>query len=225
MWRTSQGERVLKGAEWNLFREGLAGLRDTVEDDFAGDGESHSGHAAFDVLQPAQKLAMLALVGQALHDEAVRSPAHTAHNEATIAAVFDQISLGIVEEVTNQGSLPIDGAQFWRGLVREAWVGIADPSMHSRLSPSCADIETWSTIVDLLSEQILWDYDFAMGDRFLDSDPEESRAMMQELGIQPDYFTEIAPDPGDSELETAREILRKLTGRGQPAERDLFRGL
>src|SRR5438309_8305884 len=34
MWRTSRGERVLKGAEWDLFREGLIELWDTVEDDF-----------------------------------------------------------------------------------------------------------------------------------------------------------------------------------------------
>jgi hypothetical protein len=80
------------------------------------------------------------------------------------------------------------------------------------------DIEAWSTIVDLLSEQIVWDYDFALGDRFLDADPDESRAMMQEMGIQPDYFTEIAPDPLDGELDRAREILRQLTGRPQPAE-------
>jgi hypothetical protein len=215
MWRTSQGERVLNGAEWNLFREGLAELWDTLEDDFDGDDASNSGHAAFDALQPGQKLAMLALVGQALHDEAVPAPAHTAHNEATIAAVFDQISLGIVQEVTDEGTLPDDMAEFWRRLVREAWMGIADSSMHPRLSPSCVDIEAWSTIVDLLSEQILWDYDFAMGDRFLDADPEESRAAMQEMGIQPDYFTEIAPDPNDRELHEARQILQHLTGREQ----------
>jgi hypothetical protein len=30
----------------------------------------------------------------------------------------------------------------------------------------------------------------------------------------PDYFTEIAPDPNDGELNKAREILRRLTGTG-----------
>src|SRR5580692_12856532 len=74
MWRTSQGERVLKGAEWNLFREGLAELWDTVEDDFDRKDACKTGHAAFDALQPGQKLAMLALVGQALHDDALPSP-------------------------------------------------------------------------------------------------------------------------------------------------------
>jgi hypothetical protein len=53
-----------------------------------------------------------------------------------------------------------------------------------------------------------------MGDRFLDAAPDESRAVMQEMGIQPDYFTEIAPDPNDGELDKAREILRRLTRTG-----------
>jgi hypothetical protein len=110
-------------------------------------------------------------------------------------------------------------AEFWRRLVREAWMEIADPSMHPRLWSSCRDIDTWSTIAALLSEQILWDYDFAMADRFLDADPDESHAAMQELGIQPDYFTEIAPDPNDRELGHARQILRQLTGRLEPVQR------
>jgi hypothetical protein len=45
----------MKGAEWELFREGLSALWDWVE-------------ASFD-LQPSQKLAMLALVGQAMRDD------------------------------------------------------------------------------------------------------------------------------------------------------------
>ena len=224
MWRTSRGERVLTGAEWNLFREGLTELWDTVEDDFDRKDACKTGHAAFDALQPGQKLAMLALVGQALYGDALPSPEHTAHNEATIAAVFEEISLGLVQEVTDQERLPDEHAEFWRTLVREAWMGIADPSMYPRLPTSCSDIDAWSTIVDLLSKQILWDYDFALGDRFLDADPDESRAAMQEMGIQPDYFTEIAPDPLDGELDRAREILRQLTGRPQSADQKLFRG-
>jgi hypothetical protein len=31
MWWTSAGERVLRGAEWDLFREGLSCLWDEVE--------------------------------------------------------------------------------------------------------------------------------------------------------------------------------------------------
>jgi hypothetical protein len=48
--------------------------------------------------------------------------------------------------------------------------------------------------------------------------------MMQEMGIQPNYFTEIAPDPKDGELDKAREILRRLTGRVHSANRELLRG-
>src|SRR5260370_32083275 len=122
MWRTSQGERVLKGAEWNLFREGLVELWDTVEDDFNCKDACKTGHAAFDALQPGQKLAMLALVGQALYDDALPSPEHPAHNEATIAAVVGQISLALVQEVTVDESLSDEYAEVWPRSGLAAWM-------------------------------------------------------------------------------------------------------
>ncbi len=63
MWWTSEGERVLRGAEWELFREGLAGVWDQIEDSKGDEEDSFAyGIPAFDNLQTNQKLALLALV-------------------------------------------------------------------------------------------------------------------------------------------------------------------
>jgi hypothetical protein len=129
MWRTSRGERVLTGAEWNLFREGLTELWDTVEDDFDRKDACNTGHAAFDALQPGQKLAMLALVGQALCDDALPSPEHTAHNEATIAAVFEEISLGLVQEVTDQ--------ERFSGTMTSPWAIVFWTPIPTKAAPRC----------------------------------------------------------------------------------------
>ncbi len=66
MWSTSVGDRILRGAESELFRHGLCALWDDIEN--AGDAPElcETGVAVFDRLQPASKLAMIALVGRAL---------------------------------------------------------------------------------------------------------------------------------------------------------------
>jgi hypothetical protein len=89
MWRTSEGNRILRGAEWKLFRAGLAVIWDEIEDCLVEDDPFASGIAAFDNLQANQKLALLASVGQALRDASVPMPELTAHCEATVAAVFE----------------------------------------------------------------------------------------------------------------------------------------
>ena len=57
MWRTPEGNRVLRGAEWELFREGLSCLWDLVEDGGDEDDRFGVGIDAFDSLQQGQKLA------------------------------------------------------------------------------------------------------------------------------------------------------------------------
>lgn len=44
-------------------------------------------------------------------------------------------------------------------------------------------------------------------------EPEERVAKMAMMGIAPDYFLEIAPDPTDAEQESIRGGLMELTGR------------
>jgi hypothetical protein len=92
MWSTPLGERVLGGAEWELFRGGLSMVRDLVEEAKSSDDPEIGsvGVEAFDLLQPNQKLALLTLVGKALKDEGEPMPELTAHTEATVAAVSSE---------------------------------------------------------------------------------------------------------------------------------------
>jgi hypothetical protein len=88
MWWTPEGERVLTGAEWALFREGLDYCWMWVEETIDHDDDWEFGVQAFDVLQPTQRLAVLANVGIALTDKTVPYPDLTTHDEAAIAAIF-----------------------------------------------------------------------------------------------------------------------------------------
>jgi hypothetical protein len=99
VWWTPEGARVLTGHEWALFREGLDYCRTWVEETLDHEDDWEFGVQAFDVLQPNQRIAVLANVGIALTDKTVPYPDLTTHDEAAIAAKFrtvlDQIGLEI----------------------------------------------------------------------------------------------------------------------------------
>src|SRR3954463_7842305 len=106
MWRTQHGDRVLRGHEWLLFREGLADLWQWVEDTSDSADGYETGVDVFDALQPAQKLALLALVGRALSDQSVAPPALSAVSEGAVAAVFGHILRALHEETFLQEEDP-----------------------------------------------------------------------------------------------------------------------
>jgi hypothetical protein len=225
MWRTSTGERVLRGAEWKLFCEGISVVWDLVEDSEDGCDLSESGISAFDALQPRQRLALLALVGTALQDEAMPAPRLTAHTEATVAVVFEHIRQSVETEIELGSEIePTETPQSWRDLILAAYRQAAGKEEVQLPSPSCDDFEEWNLLLECLEECILWDHDYAMGNVFLDADPAVSREEMKCMGIAEDYYLELAPDPTDEELERIRGTLRALTGKTPPAEAELVLG-
>ena len=196
MWWTSAGERVLRGAEWALFQAGLGGVWDLVEDSFSGDDLFSCGLAAFDDLQPGQKLALAAQVGQALHDETVPPPELTAHAEAAIAAVFEHVRQSVEAEIGMQPvSGPAEHAFSWRRLIAAACRESGAAGDEPLPDEACDDVSEWALLLDCLADRILWDDDYAVANHFLDADPETSRGGRHLFGIADDYYTALARDP------------------------------
>ena len=246
MWWTPKGERVLRGAEWDLFREGLDGTWNLVEESMDDPDLFISGVEAFDRLQPNQKLALLALVGNALKDEAEPRPELTAHTEATVAAIFRHVVDQVIFEI-EMAAEPgaAEDATLWRQLVlaayREAEEGNRTEEQDEsqtrgdslrEVPPTSGDgedddtdelwvppsvgsdhVDDWEFLIECLANRILWEGDYEMSDVFLDADPSESGIRMGLMGIAEDYYTAIAPDPTDQQLEAIRRRLRWLCGR------------
>lgn len=219
MWRTPRGERVLRGPEWALFREGLSSLWDRVEDSPDGEDDLFDlGVRAFDRLQRGQKLWLLAEAGRALRDEATPAPEPTACLEAAVAAVFRLVLQEIELEI--DGGIETDDPLFWRRLAKDA-VEAADHGDEEEEGggPSIlaisTDLDAWAGCVEHLANLILWDDgDFEMEDEFLDAPPERGRDLMRRLRIDEGYFTAVAPDPRDGELRAIRAALMEICGRG-----------
>jgi hypothetical protein len=215
VWRSRLGERILKGAEWNLFREGLSVLWDSVEESFDDPDLCFTGVPIFDRLEPAQKLATLEVVGSALCNEDVACPELTAISEGTFAAVFGAIRQWIEMEIDYQreGFQDDDPLPF-----RELVLASAreDASSENLPEPSSLDLEVWEDLLDALMDRVLWeDRDFEEEHLFLDSNPELGALLKEQLGIADEYFTAVAPDPKPSEIDSIRESLGRLCGRIQ----------
>ena len=99
MWITSLGDRVLRGAEWELFRVGLSTLWDDTESQEDDEEPGTTGVQLFDRLPSPGRLALLAQVATGLHDRAKPCPDLTALNEATVAAIFAQFRYLVEVEI------------------------------------------------------------------------------------------------------------------------------
>ena len=231
MWRTGTGNRTIRGAEWALIREAILGLWNRVEE-AGNDWNVHpSGVEIFDVMQPHQKLAMLALVGEALSNPKVKPPKLTAVNEATIAAMFALLTKDVVIEIdlAKSPTLTEDGGEMpdWtagRKLLLAAYreanhdeENDEEDDTGKPLDATSEDLTFWESIIEDLKNQILWeDGDYEMGREFLDLSPVARIQLANQLGIDAKYFLAIAPDPTDLQMEAVLERLRVLTERIKP---------
>jgi hypothetical protein len=215
MWRTPDGNRALTETEWGLFRVGLERLWDYIEDDSDEDaGLSETGVRVFDVLQPEQKLALLAEVAQALRDPAIPMPHHTAANEGAVAAIFAVIRQGLEEELAFSDVEETASTEVRSRLLAAA----ADSEEPPEDLPGLADtdVEEWGGVLEAIEGRIFWDADFEMGDDFLDQPPDESQELHLRAGIDPEYFTAIPREPDEAGMIAVRQTLTRLLGRPVP---------
>jgi hypothetical protein len=213
MWRTSRGTRTLKGAEWELFREGLGLLWDDAEEriEDASGSLYPTGIPIYERLQPSERLAMLALVGQALHDPDVPAPRLTALTECVVGAVFQVIASTVLFEIDMEGQWLIEDVVEFRPVVLKA---ARECKIRCRPKVTSRDEDAWTTLItDDLANRILFDDDDYRFEHFADMPPELADEVKALLRIDPDYFVDVPPDPTPAELEGYRATMRRLCPR------------
>jgi hypothetical protein len=238
MWMTARGERTLCEYEWEVFRRGLRFLWDRIEDCLDGFDAYDTGVAVFDRLEPESKLAMMSLVGQALGDPCVPTPVATALSDGTIAAVYaavpDIIAIEIMMERAGQTRerdrfstrelvlaavlqvFPDYGVPYPELVLLERVAGLR----WKLPRPDSQQLDDWFGMVDELmfvAQGKAPAYDEE--NYYLDVDPGVSGRRKEEEHIDDEYFTTIAPDPNDRELELIRENLWRLC-RGEADARE-----
>ena len=194
------------------------------EDESATASECHSGIRLFDRLTPSQRIALLHDVTAHLLTPTETPFPLSAHAEAAVAAIFIEVRDQVAIEIDLFPDGPSDKADSsgdesedvtWRQLVLAAHESVfrtehtPEDGFDFDFGPfpddieipdhACRDINQWEWLIESLTDAILWDRDYEMADTFLDIDPGVSQQRRRLLGIDDDYFTQIAPDPSSEE--------------------------
>ncbi len=217
MWHTSEGDRILHGAEAALVRAAVLSLVESIKDEHFQEG----GYCVqlFDELTWSQRLAVIEHVATHLLTPTEDTPKLTAVNEAAIGAMFEHISLNIDMEIDESPS-----KLTWRTLVLDACheafgIPVNDPATVCELddgppiptSVSSVRRDQWHPSVQMLADRILWDRDYEMVDEFLDEPPEKAALLRQIMGIDENYFSVAAVDlTSDEDVRNTLQRLAKI---------------
>lgn len=195
MWRTPEGNRTLSGVEAEVFLEGLRSLAAELRDQR---DDHESDVPAFDALSFGQRVSTLHDVANGLFRNDVPVAVHTAVNEAAIYAVYRQLHRMVVDELV----VSEDGGEECFD-VRELLHRACSAMRLEGTPPSeCTDEAEWDALVESLSERVLWDRDFEIGELFLDSPRETGHLKPDgESEVLVSYFNAIPQDPSDVRID------------------------
>ncbi|PAY20857.1 hypothetical protein CKO51_03690 [Rhodopirellula sp. SM50] len=225
-WHTPFGDRYLVGEEAELVRDSLA----TMVQELASCRETEEepweyGVTLFDELTWQQQLAVLDLLATNLLQETDQTLELSGINEAAVAAVYQNIIQQIELEIELHPVSPEEFRCRWRQaaldaflenedddvLLREERLQEADQKSVFDLEVDSLEVDRWSWLVEVLADRVLWDRDFEMVNVMIDAPPERAAAMRAALGIHSGYYTAIAPDPTDRQVDSLFESLEQLT--------------
>jgi len=175
MYATTEGFRVLLGYERDIFCLAVRILADLIyhmQDDIC----TLTGLESFDELTTLQKLNMLYIATKALLDEKYPAPEKTAVLDVTIVVIYQSLKTLVDYEISS-------GDEQVRNLLDIACV--LYPGQYYKK-------------IDELQYRVLEDDDWELT-ALQDEHPELAKMHRIRLGINDNYFTEIASDEGDAE--------------------------
>lgn len=225
-WHTPSGDRYLVGEEAEMVRDSLA----TMVQELASCRETEEepweyGITLFDELTWQQQLAVLDLLATNLLHETDDTLELSGINEAAVAAVYQNIVQQIELEIELHPVSPPEFQCRWRQAALDAYRENEDDDVVRQeilsqdadqksvfdIDTQCAEVDRWRWLVELLADRVLWDRDFEMVNEMIDAPPERAAAMRAALGITPGYYTAIAPDPTDRQVDDLFISLEQLT--------------
>ncbi len=204
MWRTVLGNRILQGAEAELFREAAAFMLENMDMCHHYSHESYeSSFHAFDSLSIGQQVFVLHEICDGLLNPDRDPPTLHAANEAAIAAVYDEIQvlrdndreLSVTEQQSHPQAVDL--------------VTAAANQLNLEIDPSSFD-EDFDLLVNEIRDAILWDDDYS-NSSIQNAPPEVAQRERDRFTIADDYYTLIPDDPKPTQakklLDETRELL------------------
>lgn len=208
-----------------MIKEAITAMAEMIREESSDYGEQWEyGIRLFDELQWSQRLMLLDQVATYLLTETAETLELTAVNEAAIGAIYEQIRIEVSCEIDtdkDREALEIkEPLAQWRQMILATYAErFGDQQDHEdedfvlpKLGSS--DQDAWHEIVEWLSDEILWDRDFELGEDLFDCPPDTGAAIKQQMGIDDDYYSTPAPDARSDKLaEALFDHLEALTHR------------
>lgn len=217
-WHTPFGDRHLIGEEADLVRQSLATMLDELTScRETGEEPMLYGVTLFDELAWPQQLAILEQLAQHLFLKTAETIELTGVVDASVSAVYQNIAQQIEMEIELHGVSPKEYRCRWRqaslDALKEWWEEepVGEDADLAKIDAACVDIVSWHGLVDLLADRVLWDRDFELVHEVIDAPPEHAAALRAALGIESSYYTAIAPDPPDQQVDELIDSLQSLT--------------
>ena len=173
MWRTPKGERTVTGVEAELLRDAVDWIYRLTSSAVEYDDPEFAfsaGIRLYDQQEPAQQLALLSHVGEALLVPEFPAPPLTATREATVAALYSALRQMVDMEIdmmsNGEKGLGVreNLRQYWLNTDTEEEVPDAE----------CDQSSEWMILIDAMQDAVLWDEDWDMDDLVMDSSPEKA---------------------------------------------------
>lgn len=229
MWRTSFGDgeeknRVLKGAERDIFIHAVAcwfvevtgghtqlhAIMELLDKGEADHVANHDFPPPFADMPMTQQMVSVAFVTKALLQENFDFGDHTAWNEATVAAIYESLSVEIVMEMDYAKDDPtVLHHQFHRSVVfdkyREMFLAEGEDGeiMLEDIPDDMLAVDDWDELIEVLKDRILWDDDYDML-AIADDAVIAASVLKEAVGIQPDYFSDAPP------IDTRRAVIASV---------------
>ena len=203
MYETALGNRVLAGAERQLYIESLSVVAEMLEDE-----QSVFGVSSFDQLTHGSKVATVFDASRALlcHRQIATKPA--AYIDSAIVAIF-RCCFSLIQMEIDEF---LDGnpSYSWRRLVRQAVIQSNIKVPHWR----CEIVEEWEIAIDALQLKVVRN-EFA-ADHYLDLDPRTAKAAKLSARLPDDYFVKVSRDPPERHMPIYLEAIRQFSTPASP---------
>ena len=72
-------------------------------------------------------------------------------------------------------------------------------------------MEQWADFVESIADHILWDRDFEFEKLVGDASPDQAELIKQQMGINSDYYSTVASDIREIDVERISAQIRRLT--------------
>lgn len=205
MWATTDGDRVVRGAEAALIRRAADEMLDALVGEWEGTSPSRAyGIPWFDQWEVEQRIWLLKQVLRSLFLTSTPPLRPAAMYEATVDAIFCHVAVAVDEEIEDRAELD----QRWRNELIAAFT--CQHGRSPKIDPGATDAGRWHTLAGQVADAILGSPSYQQAEWFRDGEAKHAERFIQQRGLPQDFLQRIPPVCRESDAKGSIHEIRAL---------------